>query len=546
MTRLDSWPVSMVSRFLLVPTLALLLLMAPPPDGAMPAFARTRAGGAALLVGVHGPNRGFNEQDYARVAEGELGTVKMMGYHPVVSYERLRRSLPDLRFFVRLNTPWNELPSPEQLVNANAPQLRTLVEAGVIPWVEIGNEPNLELHPRAETTFVEWYLEVLTRLRAAVPEARYGFPGLARDLRELEWLEANALAVEASDWLGVHAYWNHEREMLDPHGALELTRFHERFPKLPIVVTEAGNLSNGLTTVERGRQYARFVRTLARLPYVEGVHFFILSGTEEWRRFFFDQTMMAALRRAAVDPLPEWATLIGFKLPSRRMHDPELEIEAGGAAPPPVPTVRAAPTPTPEPFFRRRLLVDPTPAAATVLAPLPGARWARLSGARAPGAALRTASAYTISDVSARFTLAPPRAGEPLAVQVAETDLFAGGATSVARANASTTGFALLWDGATWRLQYHRVGRLMAELPLAGVPPIGSLADGEWLQAEVAIEPRSAAAWIWRSGEPQPAVPSAVFAPPEAATQDAARPRALFLPAHPVANLVLEGATRYT
>src|SRR5687767_690313 len=114
--------------------------MAPPADGVLPAFSRSRAAVAPLLVGVHGPNRGFNEQDYARVAEGELGAVKLMGYHPLVSYDRLRRSLPDLRFFVRLNTPWNELPSPEQLVNANAPHLRGLVSAGVIPWVEIGNE----------------------------------------------------------------------------------------------------------------------------------------------------------------------------------------------------------------------------------------------------------------------------------------------------------------------------------------------------------------------------------------------------------------------
>ena len=506
----------------------------------MPAFPRARAGASPLLVGVHGPNRGFNEQDYARIAEGELGAVKMMGYHPFVSYDRLRRSLPDLRFYVRLNTPWNELPSPEQFVNATAPPLRALVASGVTPWVEIGNEPNLELHPRAETTFVEWYLEVLTRLRAAVPEARYGFPGLARDLRELDWLEANARAGEASDWLGAHAYWSHEREMLDPRGALKLTTFHARFPQLPIVVTEAGNLSDGPATTERGRQYARFVRTLARLPYVEAVHFFILSGTGEWRRFFFDQTMMGALRRAAVDPLPDWATALGFKLPSRRLRDPELEIETSEPAPTPVPTARAGatPTPTPEPFSRRRLFVDPTPGAATVLAPVPGARWSRLSGGRAPAAALRTASAYTISDVSARFAIAPPRA-EPLALQLAETDLFTG-------RGASATGFALLWDGAAWRLQYHRAGRLAVDVPLAGVPAPDALHDGDWLQGEIALEPRSAAAWLWRSGDPQPAAPSAVFAPPEAAVQDAARPRALFLPAHPVANLVLEGATRYT
>ncbi|HET7768231.1 MAG TPA: hypothetical protein VFN74_05600, partial [Chloroflexota bacterium] len=282
----------------------------------------------------------------------------------------------------------------------------------------------------------------------------------------------------------------------------------------------------------------------ARLPYVDAVHFFILSGTEEWRRFFFDQTMVASLRRASGDPLPEWAQRLGFTLPSRRLFDPTLLVEPSVPAVTPIPTVRAAatPTPTPEPFFRRRLLVDPTPAGASVLAPVPGARWARLTGARPPAAALRTASAYTISDASARFSVAPPRTGEPFALQLSETDLFAPGPP----ASASATGFALLWDGAVWRLQYHRAGRVMSDLSLAGVPAPDALAGGEWLHGEVAIEPRSAAAWLWRNSEAQPAIPSAVFAPPEAAVQDAARPRALFLPAHPVSNLILEGATRYT
>ena len=529
-------------RFFLLPFIFTLLSIAPPPDGVLPAFARVRAGAAPLLTGIHGPNRPFNEQDYARIAEGEFGAVKMMSYHPLVSYDRLRRVLPDLRFYVRLFTPWNELPSPEQFVNTNAPHLRELVDAGVTPWIEIGNEPNLELHPQAEATFVEWYLDVLGRLRVEVPEAHYGFPGLAPDLRELDWLEANARAVEASDWLGVHAYWRSEREMLDPHGALKLTTMHHRFPGLPIVVTEAGNLTGDIKSAERGRQYARFVRAVAQLPYVEAVHFFILSGSEEWRRFFFDQQMVEAARRASVDPLPAWATRLGFRLPSRRVADPSLDVPLA-SIPPPLPTVRTAPspTPTPEPFLRRRLFADPTPAGSTVLSPIPGARWQRLTPAADPAAALRTASAYTISDFSARFALAPPAPGEPFAVQIAESDLFA-----TLPASPTTTGFALLWDGGAWRLQYRRAGRLMTDVPLGGVPSLESLAPGEWLQSEIALEPRSAAAWLWRSGQPEPAQPSAVFAPPEAAALDGARPRALFLPSHPVANVVLEGATRYT
>ncbi|MGH2355975.1 MAG: hypothetical protein ACRDJN_30585, partial [Chloroflexota bacterium] len=140
------------------------------------------------------------------------------------------------------------------------------------------------------------------------------------------------------------------------------------------------------------------------------------------------------------------------------------------------------------------------------------------------------------TDFSVRAEVAPPLPGVPIALQLAEADLFAGGGEDA-------TGFALRWDGERWRLQYWRAGTLEADLPLAAVPAAASL-EGEWLLVELALEPRSAAAWVWRRDEPQPAQPSAVFAPPEAAAQDGARPRFLFLPAHLVANVILEGATR--
>ncbi|HXI16263.1 MAG TPA: hypothetical protein VNM48_07815, partial [Chloroflexota bacterium] len=272
-------------------------------------------------------------------------------------------------------------------------------------------------------------------------------------------------------------------------------------------------------------------------------HFFILSGSEEWRRFFFDETMVDALRRAGTDPLPEWTRRLGFREVTRR-RNPFAATDPVGTPIPPATPSRLSPTPTaaPEPFFRRQLLADATPAAALALPPgipAPGMRWARMATAPAPAAALRTASAYTITDFSARFTVAPPLFGVPFALQLAESDLFM---QPHAAGSTGSTGFALLWDGATWRLQYRRAGVLSADVLLTHTPQEN---DG-LLQAEVALEPRSAAVWIWRSGEPQPTQPNAVFAPPEDAALDGARARALFLPAHPITNLILEGATRYS
>jgi hypothetical protein len=343
--------------------------------------------------------------------------------------------------------------------------------------------------------------------------------------------------------------------MLDPAKGLRLVDYHRRFPALPIVVSEAGNHGHVASGPERARQYARYARALARLPYVRSVYFFILYGTAEWRRFFFDDQMAFALRDGVRDPISPLARLLGVRPPPPRPWPADPDALAAepipAATPTPTPVRRVEPTPTPAGFARRRLLADPHPTAEAFPAegprqaplPPPARTWMPLPPAAAPAARLRAVNGYTITDVSARLALAPPAPGAPLAVQVAESDLFAGPAPAAA-------GFALVWDGARWRLQYRRAGRIEADLPLADAPGGGggggAPAGDEWLQVELALEPRSAAAWVWRRGEPQPARPNAVFAPPEAAALDGARLRSLFLPDHPIADVVFEGGTRFS
>lgn len=531
-------------RLLVVPLLLMLLLPAP-PAGVAPSYARATAGAPPLAGGVHAPNRPWEEGDYGRMAGGQLTGVKMMSYHPPEAYARLRRDIPAIDFAVRLDTPWNELPLPADFAAYHVPTLRALVGAGFSPWVEIGNEPNLELHPGAEAAFARWYAEVLYALRAAVPELRYGFPGLAVDQREADWLEANAAAIEASDWLGVHAYWKDEREMLDPQRALKLIAVHRRFPQLPMLVTEAGNNAAGVPLAERARQYARFTRTVSRLPYVRALHYFILSGTIDWQMFFFDDLAVAAVGQAPRDSVPVLAGLqdarrdlgaVGRSFLGRPgQGGPDL----GSVAPPPTvapPLVPAAP---------RRLIADPAPAPLVPGSPAvphsTAGRWIVPPTAVTVGAtgALRSASAYLATELSLRADVPSSQPGVPVALQIAEADLFA-----PAGPGPTATGFALLWDGVRWHLQYRRAGELLADAELEGVSDASP--SGGLFRVEMALAPRSAAAWIWRPDEARPAQPQAVFAPPAAAAFDGSRARFVYLPAQPVANLVLEGLTRFS
>lgn len=569
---------------LLIVLAGLLLIPAPPGDVPLP-FDRFRPGALPFAAGVHAPNRDWQEADYARVARSGLGTVKLMSYHAPATFARLQRDNPGLTLVVRLDTPWNELPAPERFVAAHAPYLRALVSAGYDLWVEIGNEPNLELHPQAEVAFAAWYLEVLPRLRREAPGPRYGFPGLAQQHRLDAWLETNDRAIAASDWLGVHAYWKTPREMLDPRAGLVAVSLHRRFPALPLMITEAGHEGSLLPPAERSAQYGRFVRTIARLSYVRGVQFFILSGTPQWRSSFLDDASLSAIGAGARLPVPLLDGLAGTAQSVR------ATIEALARAPTSAPGSRGGPTaldpdgldrvpPTPAPFARRQLLADASPAPSReavnsrwIIAGPPG------SGSEGSGAGLRTTSAYFGTDFSIQLRLPAPGPDISFAIQFATADLL------TAPANPQGTGLVLRWDGATWRLQYWRAGARLIDQELLGIlPPGGASPDGAsasgvplvgaspgdltpegatsgggllqttsaigasveapaWFLVEIALESRSAAAWVWPQDQPQPAQPNAVFAPPDSASGDV--PRTLFLPAYPVADVRLEGATRF-
>lgn len=87
--------------------------------------------------------------------------------------------------------------------------------------------------------------------------------------------------------------------MVDPAGALRFIEYRRRFSDLPLVLTEAGNQAESVPSQVRAAQYRRFARLVNRYTYVESVHYFILSGTWEWRRFFLDDQIAAALAEVA-------------------------------------------------------------------------------------------------------------------------------------------------------------------------------------------------------------------------------------------------------
>ncbi len=261
---------------------------------------------ARCRVGVHGRNDvRFYDADYETLRIAKIETLKMMSHTSTEVYRRARKINPNIEFIVRLyddRIHYTSRVSPQQFVERMAPIIKRLR-----PWVkkfEIHNEPNhytglegwgpTDDHAR---DFLQWYLEVLRRLRQIAPWAEFGFPGLAPGdypHRDRAWLTICRPAIEKSDWLGVHCYWQFDN-MRHPEWGLRFRLYHDMFPNIPIEITEFGDSTNmspeGTYRAMKAdefiaRDYEDYYTLLQDYPYIRSASAFILSSPDPtWRPF---------------------------------------------------------------------------------------------------------------------------------------------------------------------------------------------------------------------------------------------------------------------
>jgi hypothetical protein len=157
---------------------------------------------------------------------------------------------------------------------------------------EIHNEPNHETglegwgSSNADAlSFREWFLLVAEQIRYYAPWASLGFPGLAPHHRDLTWLKLCRPAIEAADWLGVHCYWQYDNN-LDPDWGLRFLKYHERFPNMPLEMTEFGDSSPDLDEGVMAKRYVEYYKELMRYPFLKSASAFILSSQDpQWEPF---------------------------------------------------------------------------------------------------------------------------------------------------------------------------------------------------------------------------------------------------------------------
>ncbi len=215
-----------------------------------------------------------------------------MTFHPPSDIAPLAGSQPQARWIVRafLEFGGRNVSAANFVEWTLGDMVRTVnVLSGRDITIELHNEPNLVAEGWQTTwadgaAFADWWLQVLAQYRAALPGARYLYPGLSpggdvggvrRD--HFAFLEESRAAVEAADGLGLHLYWAGAYPMSQALGVLDETI--ARFPNKPIWITEASYNAGGIGDEERARQYLTFFNELRGRPTVQGVTFFVASAS---------------------------------------------------------------------------------------------------------------------------------------------------------------------------------------------------------------------------------------------------------------------------
>lgn len=229
--------------------------------------------------------------------------------------EQVRYIKPDMLIVARLMFPpdsENRTPfSPQTFIDYCGGPALTYYGMGVRHF-EIHNEPNLALEGNDWNwangiEFAEWFDDVFYILRRMMPNAMFGFPGLSPQADDIAgicdasdaFLQNARSAVLASDWLGVHSYWQergmgHWQMQSEDYGGWYYRKVQRAFPGKSIFITEYSCNNPNITDVDKGRMYRDYV---ADLPGVEAAFAFCLS----WD---YDPNREAFVRGGAITDIP--------------------------------------------------------------------------------------------------------------------------------------------------------------------------------------------------------------------------------------------------
>lgn len=264
------------------------------PESSRKSIPRAEWPTGRCLVGVHPRAKGqFTEDDFRLIQSIEPEAISISSHEPAATIERLKGFNPDPFILSRIRGGLAGEPvSAGQFVGVVEAYVQEQYRAGV-RYFEIGSNPNLQTDGfgRSWTSgegFSAWFVDVLKQFREKFSEAKFGFPGLSPGEDLSGWragfsafLEACEPAIEAADWIGIHAYWLDDLGMRSPTGGRIFELYKRRYPGDLFLITEFNNPSMGLSSKQLAEQYHEFIRMVRPEPSIGAAFLYALSSDGE-------------------------------------------------------------------------------------------------------------------------------------------------------------------------------------------------------------------------------------------------------------------------
>lgn len=248
---------------------------------------------------------GLHASTTPTISDDEFGMFKnlkpdiikvMLAQHPQPMIARMVNEHPQAQFLARIFYSFGGRDrTPIDVYNDTVVEMQNIIPvlAQRDYLIEILNEPNLVAEGLnaswgSGAEFNDWYLTLLALYRQQFPDTRFIFPGLSPGasipgVRESssQFMTACRSAINASDGLGVHAYFAPQAAWSVSGALLEVATVQKQFPDKPIWVTESSNNQAGSSPENTAQQIVDFWQGLRTLSRVEGVTYFVASAPDK-------------------------------------------------------------------------------------------------------------------------------------------------------------------------------------------------------------------------------------------------------------------------
>ena len=243
------------------------------------------------LIGVHGRIDGsLVEDDFKAIQQARMEAVKISLHENKEGIERLKSIHPEMLLVARIqgssgNGDWHAA----SFLSRIEIDVGRLYRLGVQEF-EVHTKPNLYSRGWAQgwsdgKAFGDWFLTVISKLRAQYPEARFGFPGLSpggmltgHRMGAIEFLEGAENAAMEADWIGVNCHWTDTESMMSLQGGRAHEEYRMRFPKKPLMITEFCNAAADVGSVQKANEYLDFYEMVRRNKGIRAAFSFALSA----------------------------------------------------------------------------------------------------------------------------------------------------------------------------------------------------------------------------------------------------------------------------